>query len=299
MKRRTKSILSVLFALAMLMNFVPVSAFATTTDTTPTVAPTAAATDAAATPAATSWKAFMMYSAAEKPWEIYEDAGCNSTDFIGDGVYTVAVKASDLGATAAPTTPQVFLVDIPGFAKVMEDAGLNINNYTDSGDGTPHDIAKHFQPTDLTLKVYAFVDGKKIMCKNDKINYGDIEEKGTFRIELYNQWGLHNACIKDDPPVNTLAICPADEIKVVFEISGTGVNTDAGAKAIADYEASLVTPTVAAADTSSTSSDTDATTTSADSSDSAPNYTPIIIAAVAVVVVVVIVIIVVASKKKK
>lgn len=320
MRKTMKSIISVVFAIAMLIGMMPAGALASETDTTP--APTLTAEDtssdtaeataaptAAADTAATEWTAMLMYSSAkpdDKSWQIFkaEEKGAkNTVKFIGDGVYEVSIKASDIGATVAADTAQVLCVDILDFGKVMLDAGKNINNYTD--DAASHDITKHYQPTDLTINVEVYVDGKAVPCKQNKYNYGNIEDQGgNFRIELYNEWGLHNACVKDNPPVNPLAILPKEEIKVVFSIQGTGFNTEDGAKQITDYQASKVTPTVAAAPTEAAaeadSSDAASTEASNEASAEDGNNTGIIIgiAAAAAVVLIAVIIIVMRRNKK-
>lgn len=309
MKKTTKSILSVLFAIALILSMIPVSAFAAATDTTPaptegTAEDTGATDEATDTEATTDtpaseWTAFLMYSAAnpaDKSWQIYEpeERGAkNTTKFIGDGVYEVSIKASDIGATAQADTANVLCIDIRDFGKVLLDAGKNINNYTD--DNASHDISKHFQPTDLTVNVELFVDGKEVSVKQNKYNYGNIEDQGgNFRIELYNEWGLHGGAVKDNPPVNNLAILPKDEIKAVFTIVGTGFNTEEGAKAIADYEASKVTPTPKATPTPVVEA------SASPAEEEGGNSNGMIIGiAVAAAVVVIIIIIAVVSKKKK
>ena len=312
MNKRTKSIITIVFAIAMLIGMMPASAFASAANSTPTAAlettdtstATAAPTVAAATDAAaTEWTAMLMYSAAkpdDKSWQIYkpEEKGAkNTAKFIGDGVYEVSIKGSDIGATAEPETAQVLIVDILDFAKVMIDAGKKINNYTD--DAASHDITKHYQETDLKIDVEVYVDGKEISCKN-KYNYGNIEDQGgNFRIELYNEWGLHNACVKDNPPVNPEAILPKDEIKVVFSITGTGFNTEAGAKQIAEYEASKVTPTVAAAPTTVAAKDASSEAASTDTASEDSNNTGIIIGIAAAAAVVLIIVIAVILRKRK
>lgn len=298
MKKTKKSILSVLFALAMLVGMMPVSAFATTT---PTVAPTVAPSGEAAIP--TEWQAVMMFSAAkpdDKSWETFEalPSGSNAQKFIGDGVYTFSMKASDKNATASASDLQVLLIDINEFIPALDASGKNYQNYTDAGNA--HDISKHFQPTDLTIGVKAYVDGKEVSLKNSKLNYGYIEDNkkpGNFRIEIFNKWGLHNASnMNDAPVVNPADFCPTDEVKLVLTIAGTGYNTDQGAKDIAAYEASFVTPTVAPAAADSATTDTTSTDTAADSSST--NW-PLYGGIAAAVVVVVVVVIVVVSKKKK
>ena len=61
------------------------------------------------------------------------------------------------------------------------------------------------------------IDGAAIDFDAAKIVYGDIEEKGNYRIEIYNQYGTS----KDDPGVNQ-ATAIASSLKVTFTVSGLG-----------------------------------------------------------------------------
>lgn len=170
--------------------------------------------------APSEFTAFLMYSSAEGGWEIYEARdGVNTTTFLGDGTYTVTLKGSDIQATGAAGTAQVFCVDIPEFAKAMQSLGKNINNYNDD--------KEHGLATDLEISAEVYVDGKKVRTKSELINYGDIEEKGTFRLEIYNIWGLHGSAIVDNPPLFPENILPEEEISVTFKIMGSGFNTEA------------------------------------------------------------------------
>lgn len=83
------------------------------------------------------------------------------------------------------------------------------------------------------------VDGAAISVDAAKIIYGDIEEKGNYRIEIYNQYGD----TKNDPGVNQ-ATTVASDIKVTFTVSGLG-----GAEAAADVAEDT---TVVADDTAET-----------------------------------------------
>ena len=61
------------------------------------------------------------------------------------------------------------------------------------------------------------VDGAEISVDGSKILYGDIEEKGNFRIDIYNMY----SDTKDDPGVNQAT--PVNEsLSVTFTVSGLG-----------------------------------------------------------------------------
>ncbi|SFU66600.1 hypothetical protein SAMN05216480_11247 [Pustulibacterium marinum] len=57
---------------------------------------------------------------------------------------------------------------------------------------------------------------------NALITYGDIEENGNFRIEIYNEYGT----TATTPPVNTSDFVFDNTVEVTFTISGTGVTGD-------------------------------------------------------------------------
>ncbi|TAH72908.1 MAG: hypothetical protein EWM47_02865 [Anaerolineaceae bacterium] len=258
--------------------------------------------------APSEFTAFLMYSAAENGWEIYEPIeGVNTTTILGDGTYTVTLKGADIGATGQPSTAQVFCVDVPELAKAMLSLGKNINNYNEA--------KEHGLPTDLEVSVEVFVDGKKVRTKSELINYGDIEEKGTFRLELYNIWGLHGASIVDNPPLFPENILPEEEISVTFRIMGTGFNTEAAlaeeaaaAEAAAAEEAAAAKQAEEAAKAAEEAAKVEeekkteepaaeVTASSEDTSGGFPNA--LIIAIVVVAVVVVAAVVVLILKKKK
>lgn len=93
------------------------------------------------------------------------------------------------------------------------------------------------------------VDGSEISFDTAKIIYGDIEEKGNYRIEIYNQYGD----TKNDSPVNQ-ATAIGSSLKITFTVSGLG----GGEAAPAETEAAAETPaeTAPAADNNTQSAAT-------------------------------------------
>ncbi len=92
------------------------------------------------------------------------------------------------------------------------------------------------------------IDGSELSFDAGKIIYGDIEEKGNYRIEIYNQYGD----TKNDSPVNQ-ATAIGSSLKITFTVSGLG-----GAAAPAETEAAAETPaeTAPAADSNTQSATT-------------------------------------------
>lgn len=134
----------------------------------------------------------------------------------GDGQYTLestaVAGASDFG---------VFVIDIEGMFA-----------------GAP-------EATAVLDKVE--IDGSEISFDAAKIIYGDIEEKGNYRIEIYNQYGD----TKNDSPVNQ-ATAISSSMKVTFTVSGLG----GGEAAPAETEAPAPAETEPAADNSTQSAAT-------------------------------------------
>lgn len=134
----------------------------------------------------------------------------------GDGQYTLestaVAGASDFG---------VFVIDIEGMFA-----------------GAP-------EATAVLDKVE--VDGSEISFDAAKIIYGDVEEKGNYRIEIYNQYGD----TKNDSPVNQ-ATSIGSSLKITFTVSGLG----GGEAAPAETEAPAPAETEPAADNNTQSAAT-------------------------------------------
>lgn len=93
------------------------------------------------------------------------------------------------------------------------------------------------------------VDGSELSFDAAKIKYGDIEEKGNYRIEIYNQYGD----TKNDSPVNQ-ATAIGSSVKITFTVSGLG-GGDAAADTSAE-EAPAPAETAPAADSNTQSATT-------------------------------------------
>ena len=87
------------------------------------------------------------------------------------------------------------------------------------------------------------VDGAEISVDASKILYGDIEEKGNFRIDIYNMY----SDTKDDPGVNQAT--PVNEsLSVTFTVSGLGDAAAAETEAAPAETEAAPAETTAAAD---------------------------------------------------
>lgn len=136
----------------------------------------------------------------------------SSTTVTGDGTYTI-----ETSALAGSPDFGVFVIDIEG----MYAANPNATAVLDKIE----------------------IDGEAIDFDADKIMYGDIEEKGNFRIDIYNQY----SDTKDNPGVNQ-ATSIGSTLKLTFTVSGLG-----GGAAAADTATDTATP---AADSNTASATT-------------------------------------------
>ncbi len=169
------------------------------------------------------FNAFMMFADGSGAWENYNPGVAGDAKILGDGRWEVTTTAAQIGATgpAVPTeSALVFLVDIEGLGDAMKHLGT----LREAADGS-------FTDTDAKATVEVYVDGNKVSTKNDNIIMGDLEDNGRLRLELFNAYGSGT---KDNPVVMANALNPTDEIKVIFTLEGTGLNTGADISAPAE-----------------------------------------------------------------
>lgn len=229
--------------------------------------------------ASEGFTAFLMFADGSGAWENYDQGVGTECTVLGDGVYEVSLTAEQCGATgqaAATEDACVFLVDIVDLATVLEESGVLTENEEEK-----------FIVSDIETKVAVFVDGKQIYSKNGNVVTGDIEEKGTFRIDLFNAYD--GAGTKESPVVSVDDLNPTSEIKVVFSLAGTGLNSDADT----DLDAYLVANGYVEAE------ETEAPVEEVSDASASGMSTGAIVAIVIVVVVVAAVVVVVVVKKKK
>lgn len=124
----------------------------------------------------------------------------------GDGQYTLETTA-----VAGAVDFGVFVIDIEGMYAGSPDATAVLDSIE--------------------------VDGSALSFDAGKIIYGDVEDKGNFRIEIYNQYGD----TKNDSPVDN-ATAISSSLKITFTVSGLG----GGAAAPADDTSSEDAPAPAA-----------------------------------------------------
>lgn len=118
-----------------------------------------------------------------------------STTVTGDGQYSIETTAP-----AGSLDILVFVVDIEGM------------------------YADHPEATAVLDKVE--IDGAELEFDASKIGYGDLEGKGNFRIDIYNDF----SDTKSDPPINNVTPI-TQSVKVTFTVSGLGGASEAGGDA--------------------------------------------------------------------
>ncbi|MDO5519725.1 MAG: hypothetical protein Q4G58_04435 [bacterium] len=176
----------------------------------------------------TEFTAFLMYADAAGNWQLFdakssERGNCKVN---GDGTYTVSVDISDTKYKKAANKASVFCIDIIGLAKQLEENKVKCNNYERIGEKKVFKMLEEQSGVDVKVgNIQIKVDGENV--KNiieDRMYYGNIEEAGTFRIELANDYG---ATKTGKGAVRVDEIAPEKKLEVTFTLAGTGMGTPA------------------------------------------------------------------------
>ena len=107
----------------------------------------------------------------------------------GDGEYHLVYEGSGSNIT-------VFCLDIAGLSSAVASAGA-------------------LSVSDFTMKL----DGADYAVDNTKLLFGDIEDNGNYRIEIYNEWGTGTA---DDSPIDISKLTFTQSMEISFTLTGTG-----------------------------------------------------------------------------
>ncbi len=140
--------------------------------------------------------AFLMFS--DRNWAFGNwDQYTNNANAIvnGSGTYTVTLDAKSVGGdgSTAASGAQVFCVDLIGYSAKLEELG------------------KKAEISNVKISC----DGKQIDVAQDKVIYGDFEENGNLRIELFNEYGS----TKDASPIgDPTALSFKDKLSVTFDL---------------------------------------------------------------------------------
>lgn len=163
-----------------------------------------------------------------------------------DGTYTVSVadiKASAVDEetgeeTMAAVTAEgamVFNVDIADLAKDLG-IGVDAEGYDGLKTGAEKmEFAKSKGVNVTDVKITQVKDGEttEIAVDSSKVLFGDIEGKGKFRIELYNEYGD----TKNDAPLKVSDIYFNEGLNVTFTISGIDAILNGGSTTPDETEA--------------------------------------------------------------
>ncbi|MDD6990996.1 MAG: hypothetical protein PUI48_04130 [Oscillospiraceae bacterium] len=208
-------------------------------------AASAMALSVAAVPAsAYEYTAFLMFTDIDWLWGNWDAGKATDATITGPGTYTVSLDNTQAeNAMSATNGANVFCVDI-------------IGGYADLAD------------LDVTLDSVK-ADGVDVPFDPEKICYGDIEEKGNYRIEIQNAYGLTGDM--SDPhygAIDAASFSAAEKIEVTFTISdpnGAAAEEAAPAEesAPAEETAAVETTEAPAADTTTTSTATGNTSAAA------------------------------------
>ena len=156
-----------------------------------------------------------------------------------DGTYTVSLSNikgtgvdEETGAEtllpAACEGAAVFNVDIPDLATTL---GIGGNSEGFNPDMTPAEKmafakSKGVNVTDVKISVVTDGETTEVPVDSSKILFGDIENNGKLRIELYNQFGDTSK----DAPFNTSDIFFNESLNVTFTITGIDAITGGSIK---------------------------------------------------------------------
>lgn len=197
---------------------------------------------AAVSASAYEYDAFLMFTDIDWLWGNWDAGKAGDAKITGPGTYTVSLDNTQAENTMSATNgANVFCVDI-------------IGGYADLAD------------MEVTLDSIK-ADGAEVAFDPEKICYGDIEEKGNFRIEIQNAYGLTGDM--SDPhygAIDAASFSAAEKIEVTFTISdpnGAAAEEAAPAETEAAAEETVDTTEAPAADTTTTSTATGNTSAAA------------------------------------
>lgn len=167
----------------------------------------------AATASAYEYDAFLMFTDIDWLWGNWDAGKAGDAKITGPGTYTVSLDNTQAeNAMSATNGANVFCVDI-------------IGGYADLAD------------MEVTLDSVK-ADGAEVKFDPEKICYGDIEEKGNYRIEIQNAYGLTGDM--SDPhygAIDAASFSAAEKIEVTFTISDPNGAAEETADAPAETEA--------------------------------------------------------------
>lgn len=160
----------------------------------------------AVTASAYEYSAFLMFTDTNWLWGNWDVGKGTDAVVTGPGTYTVSLDSTQAENTISPAVgANVFCVDIP-------------NAYAD------------LAGMEVTLDSIT-ADGNEVKFDPEKICYGDIEEKGNYRIEIHNAYGLTGKSGDEHyGAIDWEGFTAADKIAVTFTVSEPGAAANAPAE---------------------------------------------------------------------
>lgn len=288
MKKTTKSVISVLFALAMLLGMMPASVFAATATTpaaTTPAATTPAATDATATVAPTAAAAdqysgvgsYMAFVQCQTQTWVYRNQFNDKSAGFGTDIYKSIYNNETKAATSTVINDAVLDGDGEYTISLTDISLEGSTDWNMVGISTNIPLDSPIKVTAATLKYDSKTVTDKFVQKTDDLNYKFLM--------LINQY---DPDMKDS--VSTLVPADGSKMIITFTVEGFGY-----AKKVAEVTAEASATPTAAVTTAAA-----ATTDTTDEDSSNKPSTGLIVGIIAGVVVVgIIIVIIVSSKKKK
>lgn len=192
----------------------------------------------AATASAYDYPAFLMFTDINWLWGNWDAGKATDAAVTGPGTYTVSLDSTQAENTMSPATgANVFCVDIVGAYADLADMEVTLDSIT--------------------------ADGSEVKFDPAKICYGDIEEKGNYRIEIHNAYGLTGKSGDEHyGAIDWEGFTAADKIEVTFTVSDPNAAAPAPAEEEAEVtqapepEETVPAETVPAGDTNTVSTET-------------------------------------------
>ncbi|MDE6591643.1 MAG: hypothetical protein K2K57_01085 [Oscillospiraceae bacterium] len=191
------------------------------------------------TASAAEYEAFLMFTDYDWLWGNWNAGAAGDVTVDGYGTYTVSLDNTQAeNAMSATNGAQVFCVDIIG-------------------------AGSEFTPDNTIVTIDSIkTDGTEIKVDNSKINYGDIEENGNFRIEIRNAYGVTGDM--NDPhyePIDSENFSAAEKIEVTFTLASADGSAPAAEETVEEVTEAAPETTEAAVSTPDSDSATTSTKT--------------------------------------
>ncbi|WP_435137038.1 hypothetical protein [Formosa sp. A9] len=150
-----------------------------------------------------------------------------------EGTYTVSNSGIYSFSIPVPTFPLInwanFAPDANNQLRILDIKTNTNGNITDLWLGAVDNVDEPGQYTAYHLVPNAGNSGgadqpKELAVDNSKILFGDLENNGNFRIEIFNEFGSGTA---GDPPIDLSELVFSESMEITFTLNGITLNDDA------------------------------------------------------------------------